>query len=206
MKDIVPKPTRKKRSATFWHAVTLFVSLGALSLAAWVSYAPFLDTPRDVAHTRKLFIGVKNSFCNNPHYWHSKRSQVERRILKDVQERNGESIPFLVRDITPEMLLSYAVDTLHMPLSTFDSVALYPKISGSSFIILISKLENSLWPLSVIVSLEIEVRIESQGAKILFRRLRRGTQELSTTQASMYFGSDLERKCHFHDGCFFNFF
>lgn len=206
MKEIKKKPARKKRSPTFWRAITLFVALGALSLAAWVSCSPFLDTPHDVAHTRKLFIGAKNSFCHNPHYWHAKRRQMENRILNELQERNGEAIPGLVREITPEMLLSYAVDALEVPLGTFDSVTIFPKISGSSFIILISKQENSLWPLAVIVSLEIEVRIEPQGAMIIFRRLRRGVQELATTQASMYFGADLERKFHFHDGCFFRFF
>ena len=76
MKDLLKKPVRKKRSPIFWRAVTLFVSLGALSLAAWVSYSPFLGTPHDVAHARKLFIGVKNSFAHNPYYWHAKRHQI----------------------------------------------------------------------------------------------------------------------------------
>lgn len=206
MKDLKRKPVRKKRTSGFWHAVTLFVSLGSLGLAAYFFYAPFLDTPHDVVRSRKLFISAKNAFSHNPRYWHLKRQQIEGKILKDLQERGGESVFGILREITPEMVLSYAVDSLQMPPETFEHVTLYPKISGASFIILISKQENSLWPLSVIVSLEVEVRIEAQGAMVLFRRLRRGTQELSTTQASMYFGADLERKFHFHDGCFFHFF
>ena len=111
-----------------------------------------------------------------------------------------------MRDITPEMVLSYAVDVLDVPLSAFEGTSVFPKISGSSFVVLFSKQENSLWPLPVIVSLEVEVRFEQQGAMLIFRRLRRGMQELAPTHASMYFGSDLERKYHFHDGCFFHFF
>lgn len=188
----LPASKRPDNIALFWQGLTLCIAFLVLCFAAWMSYSPLLETPPDVVRSRDVFSIAREIFKKNPKYWLSKRQQMEEKIEWELSEHSSSSPTSFIHEITPEMLLSFATDTLKKSMRSWSSLAFTPKISGSSLFLLLSKYDHNAWPLPIILSLEIEVQFTSSEIDLFFHRLRRGSQELSAQETRSYFGSELD--------------
>lgn len=182
----------KRSLALLWQAMSVLFVLLLIGGTAWLAYSPILETPSDVARSRDTFFIAKGMFRKNPKYWNFKRKQIEKKIVADLVEKSGETIPYLVHEITPEMLISFVTEKLKTSPHSWGSTAFAPKISGSSFLILLSKYETGAWPLPIILSLELEVHMTQEETTLSLHRLRRGSQELSLSQSLTYFSYEQE--------------
>jgi hypothetical protein len=189
---LLPSRKPQENSTFFLQVAALFLICLILGITAWIVYSPILETPPDVLRSRDTFAIAKEIFHKNQKYWGLKRTQIENKISLDLSKESGEAIPSLIHEITPEMVLSYTTEILKIPTRSLNSLTFTPKISGSSLLILLSKNEQSTWPLPIILSLELEVRFTQLGMDLLFHRLRRGSQELAPTCTRSYFGSELD--------------
>ncbi len=92
-----------------------------------------------------------------------------------------------------EVLLAFMVNSLGFMPDKLESFTILPRDNATTFSILISKYEARAWPLSILLSLQMDVRLKGDTFITNFTRLRRGSQDLSLGLAWAYFGSEIEK-------------
>ncbi len=175
-----------------WKTFFLLLSFVLSILILWVATSDLFDVPRDVRKDRQLYSIARQQYLNNPHYWYSQYLQLEHSLKRAVQENREQDIPTLLQEITPQALIAFLVNHSKIKVEELKSVAIIPKISGSSFVIMASKPEPDIWPFKVMLSIEFQVAFSPDNTSIIVSRLRRGSQELSPSLSWAYFGPELE--------------
>jgi hypothetical protein len=178
---VSPGAFRWKKSAIIGFSIFCLV-------AAWFSHADLFSIPKDVKQSRELYFTARDELGKDPIYWRDQRYSLEKRLGKALFEKNGLEMTKAIQSITPHAL----IDFLSEQETKSSSLAITPKFSGSSLVLVATKPERLFWPFSTMLSLEIEVRFTSEGILPTFIRLRRGSQEFSPTLAWSYFGPELE--------------
>jgi hypothetical protein len=97
----------------------------------------------------------------------------------------------LLRQLEPQAIVALLVHKVGFDVERLKTLCCMPKVSGSSFVVVFSKPEPAIWPLKVMLSLEVELKISSDFVALTLKRLRRGSHELSPGVAWAYFGSEL---------------
>lgn len=192
-----PSPPRGPRTAAClslvrWKTFFLLLSTILSVLVLWVATSDLFDVPRDVRKDRQLFFIARKQYLDNPHYWYSQYLQLEHSLKQAVQENREQEIPTIIQQITPQSLIAFLVNHSKIKAEGLKSFAVLPKISGSYFVIMASKPEPDIWPFKVMLSIELQVSLSSDGMSVVVSRLRRGSQELSPTLSWAYFGPELE--------------
>ncbi|MGR3951778.1 MAG: hypothetical protein QRY74_02520 [Chlamydia sp.] len=177
-----------------FHWKNFFISfmLLILFLFAWSSTSDLFKIPPDISRIYRHYKEAKQRYFQNSSYWDSKREQFEELLRENLKSIESQHAELLLETLTPEILISYLVSNLKFTAERLDQVCIQPKESEPALTIVISKPEYAVWPLKIIVSLEIEVKIGEKGVSFLFTRLRRGSEEMPTGLAWAYFGADLE--------------
>ncbi len=175
-----------------WKAFLVFTMIAGLIIALWSSSSDIFEVPSDVTTAYKNYQDAKRHYYQNSVYWDSKREHFERAIIDDLHDHGGHNVPMLLETLTPEMIISFLARNLKLSPERLSFTSIMSKENSSSFTLILSKFEQAVWPLKIIVSLEAEVSITSEGVCLYFTRLRRGSEDLATGLAWAYFGSDLE--------------
>jgi hypothetical protein len=172
----------------------LWISLIALvlSVGVWLYTCDIFEVPSDVLEGRKQFSKAYREFCERPSYWREEWLHLDRSIRKCIEESRDHDITSLLHRFSPQVIVAYTVNELGLTKSRLKSLAIVPKVSGSSLLFVLSKQEPDVWLLPVVLSLEIEVNISSNGVHFVLLRLRRGSRELTPSLAWAYFGADIE--------------
>jgi len=184
--------------STVWSQVfrwkLLLILLGAIgvSFVIWGMTSDLFAIPQDVQQSRRVFAQAQRDFLKNPGYWRLQWAQVVQGIQDALRENKNVEIPQVVKKVTPQSFIAFLVYSLGVKEDRLRHFCCVPKISGSSFRIVASKAEQEIWPWHVILSLEAEVKISTDGVHIILHRLRKGSQELSPSLTWAYFGADLE--------------
>ncbi len=175
-----------------WKAFFAFLIAACLLILAWSSTSDLFEVPPDVTVAYKSYQEAKRRYFQNSVYWDSKREHFEHLVQEDFMTTEGQHVSLLLETLTPEIFISYLVSKLKISTDRLNTISIMPKESASTFTLIISKTEQAIWPLKIIISLEAEVSVSAQGVSLLFTRLRRGSEDLATGLAWAYFGSDLE--------------
>ena len=176
-----------------WKTLFLLLCTVLLMIIVWVSTSNLFDVPRDVRKDRRLYVIARKQYLENPHYWYSQWLQLNSQLKQAIQSGREQDIPSILQQITPQTLIALLVNHTDTKIEQMKATATIPKISGSSFVIALSKPESNIWPFKVMLSIELQVLMDSESTSLVVWRLRRGSQELSPMLSWAYFGPELER-------------
>ncbi len=175
-----------------WRSFFLFcISLGIIILYT-VSTSDMFNIPKETKQSYVEFKMAMQRYDANPLYWDLKQRNLVDEIKVDITKTGGKNAPLILQDASPEMLISFLTKELKFPYERLSSIAVTPKPSHSSLQLLVSKLDQGVWPFEIILTLEIEFSLVHGKPQLLFTRLRRGKEDLATGLTWAYFGSDLE--------------
>ncbi len=176
----------------FFHPIS-FLIIGSILLALfWCAKADFFDTPTEVQEARESYFAVKQQFYSDHLSWSAEWANTKRKIQECLAKEESQELSSLLDTITPQLLLAFLTDELGIDEARLDAVSVMPKQCGSTFTVMVSKPEPTVWPFTAMLTLEIECQIARSRVTLVCTRLRRGAQELSPKLTWAYFGSDLE--------------
>lgn len=175
-----------------WKSFFLFCISLAIIILYTVSTTDMFTIPRETTECYQEFKMAKQRYDANPLYWDLKQRNLVDEIKVDIGKTGGKNAPLLLQDASPEMFISFLTKELKLPADRLNSIAITPKPSHSSLQLLVSKLDQGVWPFEIILTLEIELTLQGGKPHLLFTRLRRGKEDLATGLTWAYFGSDLE--------------
>lgn len=146
-----------------------------------------LLTPRDVALSRAGYFSLKESYEQQRDKWDHQKDEIlfAMREHRQMGEIGKEMLYF--EAIPSEILMAFLQDQIEFSqdLAIFLSEKLeHPRV-------ILSKKENLFWPLKTLLSLEIELAMESGELKARILRLRKGSRSLDSKHAWTSFSKEL---------------
>ena len=193
----VPRKVAACQTLVRWKLLFAFLCTVLFMLVTWISFSNLFDIPRDVRQDRQVYAFAKRQYLENPHYWYVQWLQLELAIKQARGENREQDIPSLLQQATPQTIIALLVNKTDTKIEQLKTLAIVPKLCGSSFVLSISKPEPNIWPFKVMLSAEIKVTMRQEITALTVTRLRRGSQELSPNLSWAYFGRELEHLKNF---------
>jgi|SRR5581483_2928722 len=170
----------------------IFMSCFLIVGIQWISTSELFQAPFDVAHSRNQFYLAKEQYEKNSDYWDAKRHHFIDTFQQAVQFKEFDKALGQLKEISAEVLISFFVRQMDVPLERLEQVSVFPKQNGSSCSLILSKYESTIWPLRILLSLEVEIKLVNGQIHVEFSRLRKGSQDIALSLAWNYFGTELE--------------
>lgn len=167
----------------------IFVICSGL-LIHWFSTSELFEVPEDVVKTRDEFVKAKESYNSNASYWDAKLRHFKEVMNQELQFGEHAFLE-LIQETPGEIFVSFLLQHLNIPLDRLEQITAYPR-KGSTFSVVVSKPEGGIWPLKIMLSMEIEIKYTSEKFALAISRLRRGSQDIALSLAWAYFGPELE--------------
>jgi hypothetical protein len=148
--------------------------------------------PHAVHISRSDFEELKEKYLFNKEGWDFQKGQV----LSSMQnhrfddEIGKEALQF--DSIPLEVVMAFLMEELELSKEQFHGFSVYPNGNGASPTVILSKYESKFWPLPILISLKVRLVSEEGLFKPQFMGLYRGSKELSTDLAWVYFGEEFE--------------
>ncbi|MBS0635010.1 MAG: hypothetical protein JSR37_06075 [Verrucomicrobia bacterium] len=175
-----------------WKTFFLIFGLSIGLIAHWFSTSELFNIPDDVARSRASFFTAKESYFQNSTYWDAKQKHFTERLSDELSLRNDQEVQRLIQEMPGEIFISYMIKKLHLGQERLEKTAVFARDDTSNCTLIISKPETSIWPLSIMLALEVEVKVEKERFSLTVSRLRRGTQDIALGLSWTYFGRELE--------------
>jgi hypothetical protein len=150
-----------------------------------------IEIPPDVIETRQQFVRAKENYFSNEVYWDAKLRHFIDFIQQELAQQDELSVLQRLQETPGEIFLSFLEKRMHLSLLRLKDTAVFPK-DGSTFSVVVSKYEGGIWPLKIMLSMEIEIKCTAQRFSLAISRLRRGSQDITLGLAWAYFGPELE--------------
>lgn len=173
-----------------WKSFFVFFLVCMAMLFHWFSTSDLFEIPPDVQKTRQDFVKAKQTYKANASYWDAK--------LTHFKESMNEELAFgeqafleLIQETPGEIFVSFLLQHLNVSIDRLEEIAAFPR-RGSTFSIVVSKPEGGIWPLNIMLSMEIEIKYTAEKFSLAIARLRRGSQDIALSLAWAYFGPELE--------------
>jgi hypothetical protein len=176
-----------------WKTFILFVICCLGLVLQWFFTSDLFKIPASVSTSRNAFFNAKEHYESNSLYWDAKQRQFDDFIHQEITGNNPHEIIQKLYEAPPEVFMSFLVTRMHLSSGRLDHIVIFPKENTSNFTIVMSKYEQGIWPLKIMLSLEFEVKLSRRKFSINFTRLRRGAQDLALGLCWAYFGPELER-------------
>ncbi|MDB6081343.1 MAG: hypothetical protein JWO53_615, partial [Chlamydiia bacterium] len=201
--DMVVKesPTEKESENFFsifdfplfqWKAFFLFTGCCLGIIFHWLLTSEIFDPPTDVIVSRNEFFLAKDRYEKNQPYWDAKYAHFISAVRKEISKNESTEVLLEIQQVSSEILLAFLIKELNVRLDRLNQLCIYPKGENSSFSLIISKYEQGIWPLKILLSLEIEIKVKDGHFSLEFTRLRRGSQDISLGLSWAYFGPELD--------------
>ena len=175
-----------------WKTLFLIVGITIGLVFHWFSTSELFTVPQDVATSRENFFTAKENYFQNSAYWDAKQKHFVEK-LQEIMSTNADFAVLKEIKQTPgEIFISYMLKNLHINPERLEKSAVFTKDDSSGCSIIISKPEKTIWPLRIMLSLEIEVKIQRERFSLTVSRLRKGSQDIALGLAWTYFGPELE--------------
>jgi hypothetical protein len=172
-----------------WQKLAIVLATIAVVVAPWTFMLDLFTVPDEVQEARENFTRLETSYLENGDQWDQQKNQI---LLSIRRHESSDDItkPELTFDHLPlEVVLSY----LHDDLDWTQDVAFFPHRDLASPTLIISKYEPGVWPLKIILSLELRLKEKGHHVWVEIGRLRRGKREISNTLIWTYFGQELRQ-------------
>jgi len=175
-----------------WKTIFLFVGISLGIIFHWFSTSELFSVPDDVATSRSLFFKAKESYLQNSTYWDAKQRHFSEKLSHELSSGNDVEVLRQIQDIPGEIFISFLLKRLHLGFERLERSAIFPREESSNCSVILSKPENSIWPLTIMLALELEVKVHAERFSLGVSRLRRGSQDIALGLAWTYFGPELE--------------
>lgn len=179
-----PKFCRRKLTIAALALLLLFLP--------WLLMADLFVVPPDVKASRRSFDKVVKSYSQDRSLWHEHKEQVllsmEPKSLEEQIAREKLSFD----EVPLETVVAFFEDNLSFTKGQLDHVKFFPASDLHSATFLISKYQKGVWPMRIMLSLEVRLSFDDGRLQVLFQRLRRGKRDVSPKMAWIYFGPELE--------------
>jgi len=176
-----------------WKTFFLFLICCVGITLHWMMTSEIFKVPHDVSHSRKKFFTAKEHYEKNRDYWDAKQIHFTNTVRKEMTQDGDKTVWHQLDQVSSEILISFLIRELHVHPKFMGQLAIASKKgSASSFKVILSKYEQGIWPLKIMLSLEMEFKIQSDHFAIEFTRLRKGAQDMSIGLCWAYFGPELE--------------
>ncbi len=172
-----------KRHLTLWGILLALVGIPCLFMA------DLFCTPKDVVLSRRSFDALRRSYYARPATWGAKKEAV----CSWIEARNGGAeITWEEGAIPLEVFMAYLVERLDLSPTELKDVSLYPGEDPDRKRLILSKHEKGFTPIPIILSLEMELEMVEGQIAPSFISLKRGSREVPTALAWVYFGPELQ--------------
>lgn len=175
-----------------WRTFLLFLGVSFGLLFHWFSTSEVFGVPGDIAESRAKFFKAKESYFQNSTYWDAKQKHFTEKLIYQLSIRNDIEVLRQIQEIPGEIFISFMLKKLHLGLDRLEKTAVFARDDTSKCSLIISKPETSIWPFSIMLALEVEVKVHAERFSLSVSRLRRGTQDIALSLAWAYFGPELE--------------
>jgi hypothetical protein len=188
------KAQEKKRFFLFplfhWKAFFVFLACISLVIVHWIFTSDLFLIPKDIESSRKKFFVARERYEKNKDYWDAKQAHFIATVREEIARGGDEKVWHQLQNASTEILISFLIKELEV--NPQNMVAIARKKESPSFGVILSKYDKSVWPLHILLSLELEFKIKNGHFAIDFARLRRGSQDISIGLSWAYFGPELE--------------
>ena len=194
----LPDTPQKSALAFFqWKSFTLFLFIVGIVLFQWITTSDLFEIPNEVATSKMLFYQAKEHYFANASYWDAKQQQFIQGISMLLKEGNPQHILRQLKETPGEILISLFFEKMSSLEGLWDDqVTIFPKGPVSrenpAYSFIITKPEPGIWPLQIMLSLELDVKVQSQQLLLQISRCRRGSQDIALGLSWAYFGPELE--------------
>jgi hypothetical protein len=184
--DITKKKFSKKR---------LSLALAALILLSlpWLFMADLMSRPWETVLSRKNFASSIKVYSPNAQKWDNQKNSIldqmkNQRLSKEIGKQQLE-----YNYLPSEILLSFIHTDLGFGRGELKNSSLFldPEDHTLSTVIL-SKFEESTWPLNILLTLKIKLNNTNGETSISFEEFKRGKRKVSTDLAWEYFMPELQ--------------
>jgi hypothetical protein len=180
------KPSRVRKRNFF------VISFSFLIISFFVIFN-FFVTPKEIQKIHKIHKLAVHEVLAHPTYWYTKWESTRNLLQESLDQNTLQNIPEILQDISLPMFIAFIHKDLKVPLNQLEAVSLSLKTSCTPPVILLTKEDHSsMWPFQSFISLELSVAITKDHISFSFSRLKKDSQELSTSLSWAYFGSELE--------------
>lgn len=173
-----------------WKSFLVFFIISATLIVHWFVTSELFEVPSDVTKTRISFAKAVDNYRTNASYWNAKLLHFKESM--DQELTYGEhAFLELIQETPGEIFVSFLLQHLNICLERLEEISAFPR-TGSSFSVVVSKPEGGIWPLRIMLSMEIEIKYTAEKFSLAISRLRRGSQDIALSLAWAYFGPELE--------------
>jgi hypothetical protein len=194
----LPEATQKSALSIFqWKSFLLFLAAFCLVLCHWLTTSDLFEIPEDVSSSRTLYAKAKERYLANASYWNAKQQQLIQGLTGSLKEGITQPVLEQLQETPGEILISLFLQKMTSLEGLGDGhVTIFRKENVSkenpSYSLVITKPEPGIWPLNIMLSLELDVKIQAQKLLLQISRCRRGSQDLALGLSWAYFGPELE--------------
>jgi hypothetical protein len=174
-----------------WKSFLIFTGVSLALILQWFFTSDIFNIPEDVAQSQHYFQKAKEGYLANRNYWDAKEQHFIDYIRYELEQSNDQELLERLQETPGEILISYVTQRLPAGLQRLEHVSLFLR-EGSPCSLIVSKYETGIWPLKIMLSLELEVKIQGRRLSLVPSRLRRGSQDLALGLAWAYFGPELD--------------
>src|SRR5574338_877410 len=153
-----------------WKSFLVFLGISLGLLLHWFATSELFEIPPDVIETRQQFIQAKENYFSNEVYWDTKLRHFMDVIQEEMNSQNEYAVIQRLQETPGEIFLSFLEKRMHLTLVRLKETAVFPK-EGSTFSVVVSKHEGGIWPLKIMLSMEIEIKCRAQRFSLAISRL-----------------------------------
>jgi hypothetical protein len=172
--------------------VLLFLGVSFGLIFHWFSTSELFSIPQDVIDSRSNFYKAKESYLQNSTYWDAKQRHFTEKLSDELTCGNELEVLRQIQEMPGEIFISFMLRKLHLGLDRLEKTAVFSRDDTAGCSLIISKPETSIWPFSIMLALEVDIKVQKERFSLAVSRLRRGTQDIALGLAWTYFGPELE--------------
>jgi len=176
-----------------WKSFFFFVGCCCLLFFQWMYTSDLFYVPQDVAQARLQFMQARERYMQQRAYWDMKFMQYVTSVYESAEHIHPGLIMHNLHETSPELWIAYLVNRLRISPSRLEQIAIFP-IEGDvrTKKLIVSKYEPGIWPLQIMLSLELVLQSDLDTVMTNVIRIRRGSQDIASGLSWAYFGGELE--------------
>lgn len=175
-----------------WKTFLAFILISTIVFTQWYLSSELFKLPQDVMASRESYFHTKHRFEKSRSYWDIKAQQFTEQISKELTFHDLETILSVPKDASFELWLALCMEKFSHVFYKDEGLAIFfrqGKIPGS---LILSKYDTEIWPMRILLSMELDVKVQRNLVIVSIKRLRRGAEDIAPGLCWAYFGKELE--------------
>lgn len=168
----------------------LFCSFLIAMTVPWFWMSDLLSPKTEAQFSRVQFFQAKDYYLKDAKKWDEQKESLLKQMQEDRLDLTPAKMPLSLKSISMEVVMSYLIEELGFSTKLSNSTLYFqPHLDGTS--ITLTKYEEGIWPLKILLSLEILLKKKQGRVTSSFVNLYRGSRPISIDLAYEYFTQEL---------------